>query len=483
MNKEAFKIGKYRPIYLWAGPGTVRMNQLKFMQVPVDISVHLQAHQKIGASLIINKMKQNWIHLTYSWGFPPEIEIEDWNSFKEAANNYHRSGEKVFAYIQTSNCVFEGTFTQKNWYARDPSGKKFHYYTNRYMTCFQHNEWINYLKERISDAILKGADGIFFDNMWYGCQPSSLFNTWLGNAGCYCPVCREIYKSDTGLSIPLDINTADPEVQKYITWRANQMTSVMAELITYARSVKSNVVISANDYDCIMRPSYLIYGIDFQALSKIQDISMIENFALPDWQPEAKTRFPNNALTIRNARPFLEDIQHLSVLSYDVGIGFDPVYPTRKYLQGMTEAAALGASMTVKGTEYHDGNAMTLITANEYLDQQSKIGEFNNWLEKNCEIYTSRENLASVALLHPEKDLWINWFQLAPLYFGCGQTLTANGIPWKVMRRNNDFTDIQVLLCFSENTIALQEKYPNINKVIDVTKVPGWEILKTKFFG
>lgn len=481
MNKETFKIGKYRPIYLWAGPGTVRMNQLKFMQVPVDISVHLQAHQKIGASLIVNKMKQNWIHLTYSWGFPPEIEIEDWNSFQEAADVYHQLGEKVFAYIQTSNCVYEGTFTQKNWYARDPSGKKFHYYTNRYMTCFQNIGWINYLKERILDAVVKGADGIFFDNLWYGCQPSSLFNTWLGNAGCYCPNCVKSYKSENNSPIPEVIDTSNPEVIKYLTWRADQMTSAMAELSTYARSVKSNVVISANDYDCIMRPSYLIYGIDFQALSKIQDISMIENFALPEWQPQAKIRFTNNALTIRNARPFLENIQHLSVLSYDVGIGFDPVYPTRRYLQGMTEAVALGASMTVKGTEYHDGNAMTLITAAEYLEQQSKIGEFNNWLEKNQEIYTSRENLAWVGLLHPEDDLWINWFQLAPLFFGCGQILTANGIPWKVMKKNDDPIDIQVLLCFSENTISLQEKYPNIKKVIDVTKIPGWEIQMQSF--
>ena len=29
-------VGRHRPIYLWAGPGTVRMHRLKFMGAPVD---------------------------------------------------------------------------------------------------------------------------------------------------------------------------------------------------------------------------------------------------------------------------------------------------------------------------------------------------------------------------------------------------------------------------------------------------------------
>ena len=481
MNKEIFQIGSYRPIYLWAGPGTVRMNKLKFMQVPVDESVHLQAHRKDGASIVVDRMNQNWLHLTYSWGFPPEVEIEDWNSFQQAADIYHGMGEKVFAYIQTSNCVYKGSFIHKDWYARDPSGKKFHYYTNRYMTCFHNNGWISYLKERIQDAIIRGADGIFFDNLWYGCQPSSLFNTWLGSAGCYCPVCKSIYKSETGRPIPVDMITSNEEVIEYLTWRANQMSAIMADLSRHAHSIKSDIIISANDYDCIMRPSYLIYGIDFQSLSEIQDISMVENFALPEWRPEKKIRFANNALTVRNARPFLKKNQHLSVLSYQVGIGFDPVYSTRRYLQGMSEAAALGSSMTIKGTEYHDGSAMTLISAAEYVEQQSKIGEFNQWLKENQKIYTSRENLAWVGLLHPGDDLWINWFQLAPAFFGSAQTLTAAGIPWKVVKNSENLTGIKVLLCFTENYASLQKKYGKSIQIIEVIKLPGWEIKKRSF--
>jgi hypothetical protein len=72
-----FAIGPYRPIYLWAGPGTIRMNRLKFPSAGVDATVHHEAHTPLGADGVVNGMRGNWVHLTYNWGFPPEIEQED----------------------------------------------------------------------------------------------------------------------------------------------------------------------------------------------------------------------------------------------------------------------------------------------------------------------------------------------------------------------------------------------------------------------
>ncbi|PKO06730.1 MAG: hypothetical protein CVU41_05175 [Chloroflexi bacterium HGW-Chloroflexi-3] len=380
-NSTDFRIGNYRPIYLWAGPGTIRMNKLKFMQVEVDENVHHEAHQFKGADLVVNDLYQNWIHLTYSWGFPPEIEKEDWQSFEGATCEYHKLGAKVFAYIQSSNCVYSGSFKEKDWYAITPKGKKVYYYTGRYMTCFQNITWINYLKERIQDAINRGADGIFFDNLWYGLQPNALFRTWLGAAGCFCSACQEKYQLETGKSTPILINLHKKEVLDYIQWRSQKMTLVIQQLSEFARSLKSDIIISANDYDPVMRPVKLIFGIDFQSLAKIQDVTMIENFALPKWVDRNEKILVNNTITVRNTQLYLPQQKHLCVLSYDTGIGFDPVYPTRRILTGMAEAAALGCSMTSKGTEYHDGKKMTLLTAPEYGEQQIAIGNLHHWLQ------------------------------------------------------------------------------------------------------
>jgi hypothetical protein len=479
-NQTEFRIGNYRPIYLWAGPGTIRMNKLKFMQVDVDEDVHLSAHKQGGADLVVNKLYQNWIHLTYSWGFPPEIEEEDWVSFGQAVNEYHQQGSKVFAYIQSSNCVFSGSFQKKNWYAITPKGKKVYYYSGRYMTCFQNTDWIHYLQERISDAIYRGADGIFFDNLWYGQQPNPLFKTWLGAPGCYCESCKQIYKLETGKIIPANTDLKKQEVKDYINWRAEKMSSIIENLSNYARSLKPDVIISANDYDPVMRPTKLIFGIDFAALVKIQDVTMIENFALPKWD-EAHEILVNNAITIRNTQPYLPDHRHLSVLSYDAGIGFDPVYPIRRILTGMAEAAALGCSMTTKGTEYHDGVKMTLLTAPEYDEQQHAIGKFHHWLEDHQSIYQCQTNrLASVGVLHPGDKLWQNWFQLAPLFFACQQSLLSAGIPWRVVTNLKDLQGIQQLLIFDnqENTEQIDK---NI-KIIYPTKFSSYPKFSESIF-
>ena len=183
---------------------------------------------------------------------------------------------------------------------------------------------------------------------------------------------------------------------------------------------------------------------------------MIENFGLPHWSEEPRPRLANNALTVRTARTMVGDRAHLSVLSYDVGIGFDPVYPPRRYQQGIAEALACGVSMTTKGTEYHDGEKMTLLTAEIYAPARAAIGAYHTWLEANRALYGGeRRNLAPVALLYPGEALWLDWHRLAPLYFGAGQALTAAGIPWQVIRPGDSLDGARVVLVFDEKGQAL----------------------------
>lgn len=473
MLKDQFAIGKYRPIYLWAGPGTIRMNKVKFMDYPVDEAVHHQAHTSAAAKLVVQEMYANWVHLTYDWGFPPEVEIEDWEDFKKAADAYHQAGSPVFAYIQTSNCVYAGSFRDKNWYAINRKGKKIYYYSGRYMVDWTHPAWIQHLKDMVKGAIERGADGIFFDNPWYGEQPNGLMGAWLGGAGCYCERCQARYQGETGERIPEKILPGQEKVAKYLRWRANQVTQTFQLLADYSRSVKPDAPISVNDYDVTMRNSYLIFGVDVAALARVQDVVMVENFALPDWQVEPKARLLNNALTIRNTREFVAQQAHLNVLSYDVGIGFDPVYPPRRHQQGIGEAAACGASMTIKGTEYNDGERMTLLTDPRYQAQHKAIGHYHHWLEKHQEIFQHRKNLAPIGLLHPEEDLWRHWMEMAAVYYNAGQVLTRAGLPWRVLRENGDLGEVSSLLTFTPT----QRAYPSqaeALKQIHVLDIPGW---------
>lgn len=435
-------IGRHRPIYLWAGPGTIRMNRLKFMGAPVDEGAHWEAYTEIGAQRVAHELGCNWAYLTYNWGFPPEIEQEDWAVFQKAAEIFHHFGIHVFAYIQTSNSVFEGSYQARDWYARDPDGRPIYYYTGRYMTCWLHPGWQAHLRERIAEAISRGADGIFFDNPWHGVQPLYVGGLWLGGAGCYCSRCQEAFRAASGLEIPRVIDPEDEAVRLYLQWRAQTVTRTLAALAEEARSLKPDVVISANDFDAVMRPSFLIYGIDLEALAQIQDILMIEDYGLPRWDG---IRLVNNALTLRTARAFAGSTP-ISTLPYDRGIGFDPVYPARRFQQAIAEAVACGAIPVIKGTEFVDRGVFTVLTAMAYAREREGIGDYQQWLAHHADLFQGGENVAPVAILHPGDALWIKWSRVAPLYFGAAQTLLAGGLPWRVVRSPQEATDAQVLI-------------------------------------
>lgn len=458
-------------MYLWAGPGTIRMNRLKFMGMPVDEAVHLEAYTDVGARRVVEEAACNWVYLTCDWGFPPEQEQEDWEAFRRAVDIYHRHGARTFGYVQTSNYVWAGSYREKDWYAQDPQGRPFYYYTGRYMACWLHPEWRAHLKDMVRIVVEAGADGIFFDNPWLGAQPFLFGGAWLGAAGCYCPRCREAFRRATGLEIPVAIDPLREDVQAYLRWRAGVVTSTLEELAEYARSLNPEVLISANDFDAVMRPSYLILGIDLSALARVQDVLMIEDYGLPRW--EAKDNLlVNNALTLRVARARAGGTP-ISTLPYDRGIGFDGVYPPRRFRQAIAEAAACGAMAVVKGTEFIERGTFTLLTAAEYAPQREAIRRYHRWLKDHTDLYAGWEPAASVGLVDPGDTLWQQWPAVAPLFFGAAQTLTAAGIPWRVVREADAPSGLEVVLDPRPGVASRRDGRP---RRIALAEIPGWSL-------
>jgi len=181
------------------------MNRLKFMDAPVDEAVHAEAHTPAGARRMAQEAGFTWAYMMYDWGFPPEVEKEDWADFRRAVAVYQKAGIRVFGYVQLSNCVYAGSYRDMDWYAMDPKGRRYYYHTGRYMTCWRHLGWLDHLRQMVQGIVEAGTDGVFFDNPWHGTQPLHCCDTWLGSAGCYCPRCRATFRQATGLEIPTQI--------------------------------------------------------------------------------------------------------------------------------------------------------------------------------------------------------------------------------------------------------------------------------------
>lgn len=484
MNKPTpFNVGNHLSVYLWAGPGTIRMNRLKFMGAPVDEAVHMRAHTAEGATILAKDTGFSWAYLMYDWGFPPEIEKEDWLAFKKAVPVFHKSGMKVFGYIQTSNCVYDGSFKAKDWYAQDPKGRPFYYYTGRYMTCWLHPEWREHLRQITRGVVEAGADGVFYDNPWHASQTFLLGGAWLGTAGCFCPRCQESFRKVSGSYIPTLLSPENDTLsQAYLRWRTDLVAQTIGEMGAYARSLNKKILVSVNDFDAVMRPSTVIFGIDLQKMAKVQDVLMIEDYGLPRWEETGKDQplLVNNAITLHTAHALAGGIP-VSTNPYDKGIGFDTVYPARRLQQGIAEAAAAGCPMVVKGTEYVEKGEFTLLTAKPFAPQRKGVKIYHSWLNEHQALFLDRKNLARIAVLHPGDKLWQRWNELAGIYFGICQTLTAARVPWKVVTVEEQIKDIDCLITMGG--LPKGVTVPKKVKVVDACRLTGWEPGKPGFLG
>jgi hypothetical protein len=269
----------------------------------------------------------------------------------------------------------------------------------------------------------------------------------------------------------LSVAEDTPEVRAYLNWRINKVTSVVGAFADYARKLKPDVVIGANDFDMVMRNSPVVYGLNLEQQAQVQDITMIENYGIPKWNAE-KDVLINNAQTIRVARALVGNHAHLSVLSYDDGIGFDGMYHPRRFRQTIAEAAACGVTNTIKGTEYFHAGQHTMLTADGFEVQCGAIGHYQQWLEEYRHLYAGeRKNLADVVLVYPEEDMIFNWHQTAPLFFAAGQTLLKAGIPWRVVRSLDEIGNAASVLMFSNKDSCQFEN------TLLVSEIPGWKIL------
>lgn len=444
------------PVYMWAGPGTIRINKVKFPGKSIDEQVHIKGGLREGAARL-KKMGYNWAYCSYNWGFPPEIEKEDHEYFRKTVEEYHAQGLKVFGYVQFSNAVFTGSYLTKRWYALDPYGEKINYYSGRYLVCPTDPEWKEHLKEIVIGIVNAGADGVFFDNM---------FGSWFGFRPCYCDRCQDLFKEFAekqgvdvkGIPHHLSENI---ESRLYLIWRRKIIWQTVEELSEIARKLKKDILISSNSFEAGISKLSIMAGIDLREAFRVQDLVMIENHQIPRKFHDIQIF---NTMTYRIAHAHSKGKAVTSV-PYMFGIGDDSVYPVRLYLQAMAEAYSNDSVMVLKGTEYFHNGKWTLLTDDQFEDVRNQIENYHKWYKQNLVKDLYGERAARIGIFHPYDSLTFHWEKTALPFFAAQHELIRSNIDYKVVWDN--FEGIDLLLVppiFEENEINIVKKFKK-NKI------------------
>ncbi|HZJ17150.1 MAG TPA: hypothetical protein VFD27_19005 [Chthoniobacteraceae bacterium] len=240
-------------------------------------------------------------------GLPGPEEIEFLRKkFSAYLHDAKASGIKVaLAYVCSTSIVRLETFDKNwskefraqfvtppaQWLQQDRDGKPLpSWYGGNYLpACMNNPDWRTYEKFMVKLQLESGNDGIFFDNPTVHPQ------------GCYCEHCLGKFADflvSEGTKIDLPATDQVPSLRQLATTRAGDFLrfratiarDFLAEMRTYARTIKRDALITCNN--SLNTPGALFsqcrtYGYNIHEMSKVEDLVVVEDMAtqprvLPD---------------------------------------------------------------------------------------------------------------------------------------------------------------------------------------------------------
>jgi len=326
--------------YCWAGPGTVRMLNLKYFNPKIDINSLMSSYDYDYPAKVKEKFAITDFWATYSWGFSDENEIEDRKFLLDRVDNFHKLGIKLHAYIQGLNLVYED-FKDKNWFCLDEKKRLISYFRGRKVTCLNNPEFREYIRNKILNMYDKGFDGIFMDNIQMGQLgiPTSKDFLPFNFVGCNCEICRAKFKSEYEAPIPLDMEKNLEITKNYLKFRVDSTNAFLKDVASWVHGGKMEF--GSNSFDPKFNMNY-VYGTDLKEVAQIQDYILFENHSLP-------SALKSN-LYIQD---LIEEIDKpVFVVSYKKGIGYDSDFTQSDFNNIYAEDKKLKFYAAIKGSEY-----------------------------------------------------------------------------------------------------------------------------------
>lgn len=327
-----------------------------------------------------------WVYVIWSQGWGVTIQQPHQKAMTDLIKLCHKHDIRVGAYFSVGN-MFHRTFTREfpdaaEWAQINPDGSPSLYSgtPERYMTCLNRQEWMNYHREEIKRAVEAGADALFFDNVGFA---------------CHCDVCRRKFREYTlrRLGKACDIlsggDWSDPLVRVLAEFQGECVAETMKQICEWANSSRYCPV-SFNAHTNIYYISAWA-GLPCSTQNRAEDFIQSEDKASIRYWPGGPEEYPPNDIELyKYETKFGKHFMHHAPHN-----GHDWPFPNLARLL-LAQAAAFHSAVCFVTPEKEPYKTMVGDAVCQYLE----------FVETNMDYYLDAESMAEVAVLYSHPNIY-----------------------------------------------------------------------------
>lgn len=366
--------------------------------------------------------------LAFSWGLPPEVDEADRLGFGRVVRLYHEAGLRVIAGVMASSYVPQASYSARDWFARDPYGRRLPAHVRRLYACWNHPDWLETVRTHIRQALDAGADGVWLMAPWAGGVPFAANGGLLGAAGCHCPRCQSAYSASTGgATVPRLLVLPSREVQNYLEWRAALTARRIGEWAAAAREQSPGALFAVEGPPLPGGLAALRYGHDPAALGQHADLYLVRNPLVERWDAA------RSAAGLATARARLGEHARPAALLGAIRSSAGSASSADVVGAANSASVALNSVPVLDGTPYTSTSGLSLLLASEFQDLRGVIGAFNTWLAAQRGWLDERAGTGSLAIYCPPALTWWKNGPVEPLVEAACAAVIRLGLPLRVV--------------------------------------------------
>lgn len=206
------------------------------------------------------------------------VFMGDRDILKELVEECHAHDISVMVRVDFRGVEAERYEERPDWFAQDKNGKAKAGWGGRihkpcYNGIYANDHAIQYIKNMMSRY---PVDGIWENSVGFGDGP------------CYCKVCRDKYREDTGKEIPTGDDYASEEFREYRVWKASCAREHLRRMRDAVKSFGEDKAYCAEIFGMFHASNALMTGIDLYDAKDMFDFLVSPAFLDGSAQPDRK---------------------------------------------------------------------------------------------------------------------------------------------------------------------------------------------------